>query len=124
MCLCSPNDHGKGIVGTPLVVLTVHQQLCAPIDGLTGDGVVGPAAVNTLSAGLNVFYPEVQRGVGGGGQRVVAGRGSREGPGEPLRRVGRAGAVEGDARSPKDHQRPVGESRRRADGRGHIFWAC
>lgn len=83
-----------------LMVLTVHEQLCALIDRLMRDGVDGPAAVNSLSAGLNVLYPEVQPGPRGGNQRQVAGRSSSEGPGQLLRGGGGAGAVEGDGRTP------------------------
>lgn len=51
-----------GFVGDQLVILTVNQQLCAVTDHLMRHGIVELAAINSLRAGLNIFYPEVQPG--------------------------------------------------------------
>lgn len=103
-------------------VLTVNQQLCALIDGLVGEVVVGPAGVNALITGLNVVYPKVQPGAGRWHQRLVAGRCSSEGPGELLGRVRGGGAVEGDGWAAVDDERPVGKGGGRRDGCGYVHW--
>lgn len=105
-----------------LQLLTVYKQLCALVDCLVSDGVVSIAAVHSLSARLNILYCEVQPGSWRGNQRVVAGRFSSEGPGELLRWVGGAGAVEDDGRATFGEERAVVQGRGWTDECSYIFW--
>lgn len=63
-----------------------------------------------MRAALNVLHPEVQRGLGGGRQRVGAGRSSAERQAQPLERVGRGGAADVHIRSLIGDERPVGKN--------------